>query len=152
MSKLTDLLTVKRAALTGLAALAVTALPMSTAYAAPKVSTQRTSAVITLYVGETAINVRSGPNTRQAVAEIYQPGRAVNVYERRGDWVRISGPNAKARWIKASLLTAKRPTKTVTFVSKRRTTPTVQIKKSQVTKTVQIVNQRDNGKDGNRRG
>ncbi|MAI89193.1 SH3 domain-containing protein [Ponticaulis sp.] len=67
------------------------------------------NAIITLFIGTSYTNVRSGPGTGNAVVEVYDPGREVRIYERRGDWARISQPNESARWVYYPLLSQNRP-------------------------------------------
>lgn len=79
------------------------------ALAQPQHQGTETSVEAAFYIGSNRVNVRVGPGTSHNVAEVYNPGREVHVYERRGDWGRISKPNEPERWVYMSLLTQDSP-------------------------------------------
>ena len=58
----------------------------------------------TLYIGSAAVNVRSGPGTSNGVASVLRMDEKVTVYDRHGDWSRISPRGQAERWVYTPLL------------------------------------------------
>lgn len=83
----------------------------SIAISTPSASAQSgtTQIDISVYIGTSATNVRTGPGTKNSVAGVYQPGREVHIYERRGDWARISAKNDAPLWVYSPLLVSEKP-------------------------------------------
>ncbi len=64
---------------------------------------------LSFFVGDAAVNIRTGPGANYPLHGVYQVGHQVHVYEKRGKWARISGPNERPLWVTYDLLTKDPP-------------------------------------------
>ena len=109
---------------------AAVALAISLVFSTPALAQNRndqtaTELNITLYIGSSAVNVRTGAGTSNGIARVMKPGEKVVVYQRHGDWGRISARNEAERWVYTPLLKDGPPVTQASFQTSKASPSTV---------------------------